>query len=493
MDAFLFHETIGKIKMLKKSLVALAIASVAGAASAAKITVTDAQVDATKGAVVSYEGKLISTKIATTSIAVELEAEYTQNDSITLSFDGVNLAKDFEFAGSINVPATSSKKGITLGKISQSENSVTYRVTAIDESAEESTTTRGIVLFFGAKPVVENVDSTVLLGEPLEFDAASLSNSAKVTYKAITNNGLDLDNGNHKTRPLFSVVKQLSANVADAAKFDGVVDVDAQRLAFAVAPADQEEQTLDTVAPTMAKAGADLLDITVSTGKVAYEIHGDFAFLDTDADTDGIQTTKVDVTGIVANSLKVEADKISFKVASEDTTPVVKVDVSGSKTDEADNPIANSPIATQAFTAKASVDYKVADVESPKEGYVVASGIDAGEWTLNGAVVHVPFMPFRDSFAPIVNVSNTSSQDGDIEVLVYAENNAEWVEPVSYMLPVQAKAQAQTNITRALKSVGIEGDVAFDIIVNAPKDDIEVSALYYNNGDRAVMQTVKQD
>jgi hypothetical protein len=145
-------------------------------------------------------------------------------------------------------------------------------------------------------------------------------------------------------------------------------------------------------------------------------------------------------------------------------------------------------IPAQSFTAKVTATYKT---EAGTDGSQVIYDGAAGQWELNGALVHVPFMPFRDGYSPIVNVSNTSTQHGDIEVLVYAENNADWVEPMSHMLPVKAKGQSQTNITSALRSLGIEGDVAFDIIVNAPSDAIEVSALYYSNGDRAVMNTVK--
>lgn len=461
--------------MFKKTLVALAIASMAGSAAAATITVTGAS-DADKGAIVSAEGKAISTKIAQASIVVALEAEYTQNDTVTLSFDGVSILKDFVFVDSINVAAAGASggvKGITLGKISQNDTSVTYRVTAIDESAGE-VTTKGISLTF-----------TGAAAAALDFDAASLSNKATVTYKATTNNGLDLDNGNHKTRPLFTVASELSSAVAT--KFDGTVDVDAQRLAFDNTGANQAE---DTVAPTLTLTAAELLPITLDADKVVYQVNGDFAFLDTDADTDGIQTSKVTVTNIVADSLVVEADKISFKVADDAALPVVTVDVSGTETDDSSNPIADAPIATQDFTITTTLDYSIGG--ETKEGFVVASSLDAGEWDLNGAVVHVPFMPFRTGYSPIVNVSNTSGQDGDIEVLVYAKNDAAWVKPESYMLDVSAKALAQTDITAALKATGIQGDVAFDIIVNAPKKDIEVNALFYRDGDRAVINTVKQ-
>jgi hypothetical protein len=485
--------------MLKKSLVALAIASVAGMASAADITDTEYQILSAQGAV-GTENVVVAN-----DVVVKLAAEYKVDDIIKFNFAGV----DIDEAASIlvtkvllaNDPATGADAKnpdvedvpfgtMTLGLLSSDKNSLTYRVTSLDYADEKpENTTKG---------------GTITL-EGLKFEVSSLltSGSGSVAYSAETSTGIELDKAKTNSTVLFDVKNQFAASVPT--KLDAVIDVNEQRLRFEVLSdvpiaTDYHQDSVALKAEQIQYKDADdanvdfALPATIEGMKAT--LVGDFSFLgEANADTGLITTDKVtvdDSAGAVAEpnpTVKVYADKIVVeRVDAALDTVTITIDVAG---DEKPG-FADKAINTQQFTAEIDVNYETA---SGKANQVFEAGnkLNAGEWTLNGAVVHVPFMPFRDGYAPIVNVSNTSTQDGDIEVLVYAENNAEWVEPVSYMLPVQAKAQAQTNITGALKSVGIEGDVAFDIIVNAPKDDIEVSALYYNNGDRAVMQTVKEE
>jgi hypothetical protein len=465
--AFLFHGTIGNIKMLKKSLVALAIASVAGAASAADIQTN------TSTLVVSQEGNALHTVIAAQDVKVALDAEYSVGDIVTFTFTGaeVNTATA---PNSISVTpddthATIKLYGMTLGRLSASATEVVYRVTEL--SQEGLTTGAGISL---------STIGQVITLTGLEFKADTFAGKAQVAYSAQTATGQELDKGEKNSTVLFDGKQQFTADVTT--KFDAIIDVNEQRLQFTSGDVtDSATTTLED--HNTGWTGA----LNVATlAETTHTFYGDFAFLDTDADTDGIQVKAGAVTATpAATSLKVNADSIVLSYNSAVKVATLALDLEGENAGYADE-----AIATQDFTATVAAKYTANGKDATKD---IAKGVDAGEWKLNGAVVHVPFMPFRDGYSPIVNVSNTSNQDGDIEVLVYAQNDAEWVKPVSYTLPVQAKAEAQTNITKALRDSGIEGDVAFDIIVNAPKADIEVSALYYNNGDRAVINTVKQN
>lgn len=482
--------------MLKKSLIALAIASVAGAASAADITTTKYEILSAQGAVGTEN------VVVTDDVVVTLAAEYKVDDIIKFNFTGVDIDEaastlvtnvvlaDDPTTGdnNANPDANDLPYGtMTLGLLSSDKNSLTYRVTSLDYTNEkpQNTTKGGIITLQG-----------------LKFEVSSLltSGSGSVTYSAETSTGIQLDKSAKNTTVLFDVKNQFAASVP--VKLDAVIDVNEQRLRFEVlaetpAATEYHQDSVGLKAEQIVYKDAEDNNLDFALPAVIEGMKatlvGDFSFLgEADPQTGVIATDKVDVADsvndLVEPTVKVYADKIVVERADNALdTVTVTIDIAG---DEKAG-FADKAINTQQFTAEIDVLYATA---AGKANQVFEAGnkLNAGEWTLNGAVVHVPFMPFRDGFAPIVNVSNTSNQDGDIEVLVYAENNAAWVEPVSYMLPVQAKAQAQTNITAALKSVGIQGDVAFDIIVNAPKNDIEVNALYYNNGDRAVMNTVKQ-
>lgn len=454
--------------MLKKSLIALAIAAASTSAFAADITKTDYKI-------LSAQGAVGTTSVTVDAgVKVDLAAEYKSDDIITLTFAGAKLAD----LGAVTVDLV--KKDLdsdpltpdlpigtmVLGKINQTDTQVTYRVTSLD--------------FVNAQPA--GYDNTtvgaVLTVAGVKLDVASIlaSGAATVTYAAETSTGIKLDQHKNNTTKLYDVKDQFAAKVTG---FNGVVDVNEQRLLFTTASANNVAKTEDQVS-----LGAE--QVTYNDGatvpspygyalpavftKQNIVIKGNFAFLG-EADAKGLIDDSNADYSIYTDRIEAEYDALGANTISV-TVPDDVV------------------IPHQKFTANIDVSYTtVANAVASKVSVYDGS---AGSWTLNGAVVHVPFMPFRDGYAPIVNISNTSNQDGDIEVLVYAADNA-WVAPKSYTLSVPAKAQAQTNITKALSAVGIKGDVAFDIIVNAPKDDIEVSALYFNGGDRAVINTVKQD
>ncbi|WP_300477799.1 hypothetical protein [Shewanella sp.] len=457
--------------MLKKSLIALAIASVSMATVAAEVNKAVSPVYISKQGIVATGVTDISgTDTTGGKISVTFKAEYKIDDIITFTFTGAKL-------DSTSAPATVTTIGttgsMTLGLLDKTADTLVYRVTD---------------LVLG--------DATTTIGQKLElsglfFTNASIieSGAVSVTYSASTSNGTVLDRGvdGSNTAKLLVLADEYTSEVST--KFSAVIDVNTKRLSFV----DPDDSTKNVVkdkivlsTKVVTKDGETAIsgfEQSATDTEVTYNVFGDFSFLDTDSKKDGIQVDPAKV--IPTNSTaKYFADHIELK-ASTPLSPVsLELNVSG-----VDPKAADSAIAAQAFKVTSTVDFK--NTAGTKGQVTLLSNSSAGEWTLNGALVHVPFMPFRDGYAPIVNVSNTSTQDGDIEVVVYAADNA-WAAPKSYTLSVPAKAQAQTNITAALRNAGIKGDVAFDIIVNAPKESIEVSALYYNAGDRAVMNTTKK-
>jgi hypothetical protein len=447
--------------MLKKSLVALAISSVAGMASAANI-VTEQVLVSQQGAVGNTGGLAIGGE-DTPSFEVKLGAEYTAGDIITITLNGAEFHKNTETAATVKNSADETV--MQLGLMNQTANTLTYRVTSVAEGEMTSAATLSIANLL------------------VDVDTILESNSVSVVYAAETSTGITLDDAATNTAKLFQVKSQFATAIAP---FDAIIDVNEQRLKFVPKAADGEI-TANTVnsdiisvtavnlegveIPDSDPSDTYVFELAAIEPKQDVVVYGNFAFLDVDGtagENDGLIETG---DGYSIYLDRVVLDNDVFR--KQELTITVPGD---------------TVIPAQSFTAKVTATYKT---DAGTDGSQVIYDGAAGQWELNGALVHVPFMPFRDGYSPIVNVSNTSTQHGDIEVLVYAENNADWVEPMSHMLPVKAKGQSQTNITSALRSLGIEGDVAFDIIVNAPSDAIEVSALYYSNGDRAVMNTVK--
>jgi hypothetical protein len=362
---------------------------------------------------------------------------------------------------------------MVLGKINQTDTQVTYRVTSLDYKLADPA---------GAGYKYDNTTvgaKLVIAGVKLDVESVLASGMASVSYAAETSTGIVLDQEKTNVTKLFDVENQFSGKAT--VPFNAIVDVNEQRLLFTA-----QNSTVDTDVVTLGayEVGYDNGKDSGDADYVAYGyalpatavsqkiiVKGNFAFLGEAADNGVI----VDET-----TYKIYADRIEGEFDAPLGQKTFSVKVPG-----------DVVIPHQTFAGNIEVAYTTA--ASNNESQVTVYDQSAGEWTLNGAVVHVPFMPFRAGYSPIVNVSNTSTQDGDIEVLVYAQNDAAWVEPVSYQLSVAAKAESQTNITSALQSAGIEGDVAFDIIVNAPADDIAVNALFYRDGDRAVINTVDKN
>jgi hypothetical protein len=128
-----------------------------------------------------------------------------------------------------------------------------------------------------------------------------------------------------------------------------------------------------------------------------------------------------------------------------------------------------------------SADLEVRYVLSGTTGNVSREDINAGAWTLSGATVNIPFMPFGPNFAQVIRLSNDGSVAGEIELTAF-DNEGDSFGPV--ILDVAAAAGTVTNIvpavTAALAAEGFDGsgDLDLTFIINSPADDIEVEANY---------------
>jgi len=472
--------------MLKKTLIALAVASVATAASAADVTDTASALLSKQGAVNTANvqiGNAASIGDVAGDVLVSLEAEYKADDLLYFDFAGgdvdlaksviatdVQLYKDATDAAAGD-PATSIGT-MVLGLLpSTTKNQLVMRVTSLDYKTPTdpaNTTKFGMLVLNG-----------------LTFKTTTILSSGKTTldYRATTSSGVEIDAGKDSVVTIFEAKDQFSASVTK--KFNAIIDVNEQRLMF-VAPTDTDTKVTDSVTvetKAVAAPTGKVWALPAAATKSDYIVHGDFSFLGKVNDDGTITTTKV--TSSADTTPTVYADKIVTSYAGLTANNIV-VDISGESATAADKAL--SP---QEFTATTTVSYT--DFSTKAGSVVLQDKADAGAWGLNGAIVHVPFMPFRTGYSPIISVSNTSNQAGDIEVLVYHKSDAAWVEPTSYMLTTPAAAEAMTNVTAELQGLGIDGDVAFDVIVNAPSKAIAVSALYYNNGDRAVLETHKRN
>ena len=107
----------------------------------------------------------------------------------------------------------------------------------------------------------------------------------------------------------------------------------------------------------------------------------------------------------------------------------------------------------------------------------------AGRWTINGALVFVPYMPYGDSITQIVYIANRGGQDGTISVRAFDEAGERYDFGVGVVQAGTVRKLAQELLDGlTLGGFTAPGKVAFEITVTAPDKDIDVYSAYNVGG-----------
>ena len=153
---------------------------------------------------------------------------------------------------------------------------------------------------------------------------------------------------------------------------------------------------------------------------------------------------------------------------------------------------------TATFTASSSVSYFSPSGQSGANGTVassalLAAGTAAGAWTINGAQIFVPYMPYGSTIDQVVYVANKSSVSGDISVQ-YIGTDTTAVVNLGKVGTVAGRSTLNISplIKAALPAAAqASGRLAFIITINAPANDVDILASYRIGDDRAFVQTRK--
>ena len=449
--------------MFKKTLLALALTGVAGVASAA--TIGQTAIEYSAEGIVNETLFDIDTDIAATRtagllpaaaggnetgsvvVAVGIDNGYQVGDKIVFTFP--NDVFDISSNASIAAFGTADP-GLTVGApVYSGGNSVSFTITAATAVTKA------------------NAVEIVLEGVNLAKANLQASGNVDATFSVISS----VNNTSYevKTATIAKVATELSLDVTT--KANEVIDVNKSRKEFVGGA-----KTDDVVVDPAAKAGVKL-GVTVS--KTVYTLKGDFSFLDTDGD--GKDEFTITATGSSDNSVTVAADYQSATVTDTSANmPAVTFTVEATD--------GKTVIPATTFTAETAVTYQpntagnVATVANFSEA--------AGSWTLNGASVNVPYMPYGTNISQIIYVTNTSALAGEVEVTATGEDGT------VYELGVVATAgkgvtRLHEVIATKLEEAGfnMSGKVAFDVVVNAPEGNITVYAAYKVGEDRALVNT----
>jgi len=456
-------------QLFKTSLLAVTIAATCGTAFAGTVTVTK-QTHSIEGL-----AGVTATQISN-DIAYVVAAAYAVGDKITFTFPAGALDAT-TFPSQINVAAVdgdgsaapvTAVAGMGLGLLNSTANAVTYRVTTLSQPLDTNT---GLD-FTNRTTIGASID----LG-PIGYLPAALTAAAvTVTVSSQTSVGDVLDSAG----VLTAIVADSDTQYGTAAvgtQFDAVINVSSARKAFVGVTSDSMDFTItnpNVLGADMAAGGtgvnADWLNLatTTSTGVTVFGEAGRMTGLDasnwttagTDTFTVAAATLAVSYAGMVTN------DTITFT-----PTAGVNADV----------------LESQDFTTDVVYNYTSGAVKASK---TVGVGLDSGEWTLNGASVNIPYMPYGDAISQIMYVSNDGDQSGDIVVTAFDDAGNTYDLGTVKIANANTVTKITSEVKDALELAGFtNGRVSITVTVNAPADDVTVYASYHAGGTRGFVNT----
>jgi hypothetical protein len=436
--------------MFKKTLIAAALAGFGASASAAVLNSTPQW---TANEYVQTSEVLVYGAGLTLTVG----ANYAENDLIRLTFTGTSI--DVDTLNDVVAIGGNANLNLLSTEVVDGNTVALYRVTDVTGNTNGTTTAD----FF-------DVD------DGAEFDATKVSgNFLNVAFSAETFGGLPLDTSGtaaQRTVALFGFANQLSVLEATT-KFDGVIDVapPSERTLFEGAvDADAASIAVSNSLPAAVPNFAAGLSATVI--KADYTLEGNFGWA-LDEDGDLIAGAVLPECVVATSAVVVTATKATWTCTGADINANPEFSVENMEI---------AAIPTTTFAGSAVITYEGADDEATK-----TLTFDAGRWTLNGAEINIPYMPYQSNITHVINVNNAGGQTGDITVEGFDRTGKEYGPVVVGVSEAGTQTAIAGAIEAALKAEGMPASerLSLKIIVNVPQDDVTVYSAYNVSGTGA--------
>jgi hypothetical protein len=436
----------------KTTLLAAVVAATFGSAYAGTVAVTK-QVHSTEGL-----AGVTSTQTSA-SIGYTVAAAYAVGDKVTFTFTAGSVVAA-SFPSQLNVAAVNSAvpasaiSGMSLGLLNSDDDTVTYRVTSLSQPTDGAATTYTDRTTIGA---------LITLGT-VGYSASAVAGTVTVTVSAQTSAGDVLDSAGTLTATIAEAKTQFGT-AAVSPLFDAEINVSSMRTAFTGVTSDDAGITITNPTTTgwlnLATVNTTAVNLFGEAGKMDGLLATNFGTAGTNVFTEASAQLAVTYAGQMTN------DTITF-------TP----------------PTGTAAVILESQTFNADVVYNYSSAAATAGTATLATGAAAGEWTLNGASVNIPYMPYSANASQILYVTNDGTQDGDIIVTAFDDAGTAY----DAFIVGTATAGSITKITGDVKA-GLEaqgftgGKVSITVTVNAPDADITVYASYNVSGNRAFVNT----
>lgn len=461
--------------IFKKTLIAAAII---GSASVNAATITtngfSSRFLTSGGAAVDYP--LISAEGFEIQESIDIGDDDGEIDVIFTAGDNANYDEETTLVFTISgAQASTSDVPILVNTDGATDSNFVHLATENDADTNIATVTFRLVVGSGQTEVDESGESYALdnltltgLTGAVSVSSSGFFGSGNTPFDAAASNQVAV------------LASEFDAFIPSRSRLNGVIDVEEERKEFT-------DGTTDAFAAAV-YFGADLLGVT-STGAALTFTGSDLSFMrDADGDLDGGTYA---LTGV-----GVAEDEDETTLSDDNTTLVVQtpstltagadaigltLTVDGVFDDDAE------VLAAQSFSAAIDLDYSFTVGSTTSTDTLSVAADYAGAWTLSGANVNIPFMPYGSGISQIIHITNDGSVTGEIE-LTAIDDAGESYGPVTLNVSAVAGTVTRLNgaIRTALTEAGFDGSGNVDITltVNSPSDDIEVFAAYNVRGDR---------
>jgi len=460
----------------KISYGAVAAAVAIACAGGASVAPTVAEAAGLSGAtlVMSKQSNALASSGASqlVTLTATIGANYLSADRVKLSASPTTLA----LFPSTGKPADVVCAGATLGSSNYNSTDVSYRANG-------------------------NIPEGTVCNFTVAIRPAAISGTVGISYQAFFGSSSDV-NDTASARTVARVVDQFASAVTT--RLNNVVDVNSGRYHFTAATDNSVGSLLggreDHLVIALTNASASVVTAATVTS-VAVTVLGDFSFLDDDG-TAGCSSGDISgAYGVAADSdatgtLAISSDcrSLSWLTSADQATGDITIALGKSQaasstagTNTAGVAVEKLLTAPQSFSASVAFTYYNTARGPATQGSLetTAAGTSAGSWTLNGASIDVGFMPYTDGTSRILNLTNRSSQTGNVTVSAINEAGVECpafsVGTISATSILNISSAVDTGI-RACYGASFAGRVALSLIANVPGDQAELYSGYNRSG-----------
>jgi hypothetical protein len=381
------------------------------------------------------------------------------------------------------------------------EDTIIITVTGgvVDENASAGatlTSLNGVPSTFTLLGVVGNtILFTVDVGQQVArevYDLAGLVVTGNVDANALSLSAATQNTANvqYDTSPSTELVvleAQYTASVEN--DFDGIIDVATSRLTLALNADDAFDGEVINEDTIVVMVDENTTNGNLDSDEVVFTVQGEFSWMaQLDTSDDGNDITSAELAAGLTygahtdDTLGGDGNDVLDTVALNDAMDTLTVTIDTTVDSDVDAfhtfgfvvPAAGTTsFNEQTFTLAAS------SFDGEAEA-VLAAEMTVGEWTLNGSVVQVPYMPFGPNTQPILRHTNIGVQTGDISARYMLEGvNTTWQDVgvvvedaapgmVNLLTPVMDAIEADAGVTK--------GKVAIEITTTVPGEDVTVFA-----------------